>query len=42
MATKITFLSNFHLGLQLVRDALFFFERLYQCLVMLSEYTIVP
>ena len=42
MATKITFLTNFLLGVELVRDALRFFEKIYYWLVMLSEHTIVP
>ena len=42
MATTITFLTNFLLGVELVRDAVCFFEKIYKRLVMLSEYTIVP
>ena len=42
MAAKITFLTNFCLGVELVRDAVCFFGEIYQWLVMLSEYTIVP
>ena len=41
MATKITFLTNFLQGVELVRDAVCFFEKIYKWLVMLSEYTIV-
>ena len=29
MAAKITFLTNFRLGVELVRDAVCFFEKLY-------------
>ena len=29
MATKITFLTNFLLGVELVRDAVCFFEKIY-------------
>ena len=42
MLAKITFLTHFRLGLELVRDAVCFFGKLYLWLVMLSEYTIVP
>ena len=41
MATKITFLTNFALGIELVKDAVCFFEKIVKGLVMLSEYTIV-
>ena len=41
MAAKITFLSNFGLGVELVRDLVCFFGKLYKQMVMLSEYTIV-
>ena len=39
---KIMFLINFRLGVELVRDAVCFFGKLYLWLVMLSECTIVP
>ena len=42
MAAKITFLTHFCLGVELVRGAVCFFGKLYQWLVMLSEYKIVP
>ena len=42
MAAKITFLTNVRLGVELVRDAVCFFGKIYWWLVMLSEYTIVP
>ena len=42
MAAKIMFLTKFRLGVELVRDAVCFFGKLYKWLVMLSEYTIVP
>ena len=42
MATKITFLTYFRLGVELVRDAACFFGKLYYWFVTLSEYTIVP
>ena len=42
MAAKITFLTNFRLGVELVRDATCFFGKIYEWLVMFSEYTIVP
>ena len=38
MATKITFLTYFRTGVELIRDAVCFFGKL----VMLFEYTIVP
>ena len=34
MATKITFLTNFRLGVELVRDTVCFFGKLYEWLVM--------
>ena len=42
MAAKIKLLTNVLLGVDLVRDALCFFGKLYLWLVMLSEYKIVP
>ena len=42
MIAKITFLNNFRLGVELVRDAVCFFGKLYLWLMMLSEYKIVP
>ena len=42
MAAKITFLTNFRQGVELVREAVCFFGMLYKWLVVLSEYTIVP
>ena len=42
MATKITFSTNFRLGVELVRDAVCFIVKIYYWLVMSSEYTIVP
>ena len=42
MAAKITFLTNFRVGVELVRDAVCFFGKIYLWLVRLSEYTIVP
>ena len=42
MATKITVLANFRLGVELVRDVVCFFGKIYKWLVMFSEYTIVP
>ena len=41
MTAKISILTNFRLGVDLVRGAVCFFRKLYKCLVMLSEYTIV-
>ena len=40
MATEITFLTNFRLGVDLVRNAVCFFGKSYKWFVMLSEYTI--
>ena len=37
MATKITFLTIFCLGVQCGRDAVCFFEKLYKWLSMLSD-----
>ena len=42
MAAKIVFLTNFCLGVEIVRYAVCVFGKLYLWLVMLSEYTIVP
>ena len=42
MAAKITFLTYFRLGVELVRNAVCFFEKIYLWFVRLSEYTIVP
>ena len=42
MAAKIMFLTHFCLGVELGRDAVCFFGKIYLWLVMLSEYTIVP
>ena len=42
MAAKSTFLTNFRLGVELVRDAVCFFGKIYKWLVMLSECTSVP
>ena len=42
MAAKITFLTKLLLGVELVRDAVCFFGKIYKWLVMFSEYTIVP
>ena len=42
MAAKITFLTSFRLGIELVRDAVCFFGKLYYWFVIFSEYTIVP
>ena len=42
MATKITCLTNFRQGVELVRDAECFFGKIYEWSVMLSEYTIFP
>ena len=35
-------LTNFRLGVELVRDAVCFFGKISEWLVMFSEYTIVP
>ena len=37
MAAKMTCLTNFRQGIELVRDAVCFFGKLYLWLVMLSE-----
>ena len=42
MATQITFLTNFRLGVELVIDAVLYFGKIYQWLVMFFEYTTVP
>ena len=42
MAAKITFKTNFRLGVEIVRDAVCFFGKTYKWLVMFSEYKIVP
>ena len=42
MAAKITFLTNFRMVVELVRDAVCLFGKLYLWLMMLSKYTIVP
>ena len=40
MAAKITFKTNFRLGVELVRDAVCFFGKYISGWVMFSEYTI--
>ena len=42
MAAKITVITNFRLGVELVRDAVCVFEKSYMWFVMLCKYTIVP